>query len=104
MRTLLILIVAVFGIGAGVFAFIEMRKTEKLEQRIKDVENRKETRIKLDSLRNAIEDHIRDSIAADLAPVLVRVKSLENQLAKQRQANEDLSKQFNALRVSMPEF
>jgi hypothetical protein len=53
---------------------------------------------------DAIELSVRDSINVQLVPLKNEIVDLKTQLKKESQANEDLYKKIDALRVAMPEF
>jgi chromosome segregation ATPase len=104
MKALLGIIFAALFCTILIYGFLENQKTAKLEQDFRDFKNRKDVKIKLDSLRDAIELSVRDSINVQLVPLKNEIVDLKTQLKKESQANEDLYKKIDALRVAMPEF
>jgi uncharacterized protein HemX len=103
MKTLLIIIVVVFAGAAGAMAFFQFQQQAKMEQQILDIKNRKDQVIKLDSLRDAIERKVFDSLSVEFDTRDKKIKTLENDLQKTRKDNAELHKLYNSIRVDMPQ-
>jgi len=104
MKILLIAIFVGFAVAGGVMAFLQHQKQIRIEQEIRDIKNRKDVRIKLDSLRDSIERKIFDSLYYEFTIRDKKIKSLEIDLIKTRKQNAELQKLYNSIRIDMPNF
>lgn len=104
MKALLIVIVIAFAAAAGVMAFLQFQDRSRIDQEIRDLKNRKHVIIKLDSLRDAIERKLYDSLSVEFSFRDRRIKTLEIDLLKTRKQNAELQKLYNSIRVDMPKF
>lgn len=104
MKALLIVILIAFAGAAGVMAFLQFQDRNRVDQEIRDLKNRKDVVIKLDSLRDAIERKLYDSLSVEFSTRDKKIKTLETDLLKTRQQNAELQKLYNSIRVDMPQF
>jgi hypothetical protein len=89
-------------IGGVSFMFAEIR-SRGLVEAVEELKNRKEKILNIDSLRSAIEVKILDSVRADLTRRDAEIEQLKKDIKTQRRKNEELTKLYYSLPVSMPE-
>lgn len=108
MKTFLAIILLVFAIASGVLYYRDVlqrsERESKIEQEIRDLKNRKDQILKLDSIRSATEKRVYDSLSKILASRDARINQMELSIKKAHEEHEQLQKLYNSVRVAMPKF
>lgn len=103
MRLFIVFICFIFLAAAGAMFYVNEQERQRVDQEIKELRTKKDQVLKLDSLRNAIEAAVSDSLKIKFAEQNKRIKAIETDLLKTRKENEELQKLYNSIDLNMPE-
>jgi predicted RNase H-like nuclease (RuvC/YqgF family) len=104
-RGLLQIIGYVVLLAAIVLAgYMLVRHLQKMEQRMREIEERKVQIVNIDSITSVIERRLVDSLNTVVVNQDKKIDALRQDLTKTRRKNEALEKRFNDIVVTMPDF